>query len=206
MTIKPPNPNDILAWAEEVDTSLAKLELFLTQTFTNVEKAPQVVVDHMCERAGAYVSYGLELLKVKILNGLGLQKKSAEKYMEDYAPLISAIEAIEEPTPENVVGVVANIIKAIKIIYNFVIKPYREAIEFIDKLTTAIIKISDSMQRLARWTPPPAPDINFNKFKITFKPFSISDLGSGNTPIPEPPEKKPFPNPFRNNSDKTPSA
>ena len=51
------------------------------------------------------------------------------------------------------------------------------------------------MQKIASYTPPTAPDINFNKFKIEFKPFSIADIGK-ELEYPEPPGKIPFPNPF----------
>lgn len=195
MSIKVTNGSNKLGWLDSVDESLQKLTVYLDIIFSDIESCPQETVDYLCETAGNYASYWLECAKVKILNGLRAQKKSVQDVIDQYAPLMKAIESIESPTPENIVGVVASIINVIKLIYKIIIKPYKEAIEFIVLLTTKIINISNSMQKLASYTPPKAPDINFRKFHIDFKPFSIRDIGA-TYPWPEPPKIQPFPNPF----------
>jgi len=192
---KGPSASDTLAWLDQVDSSLQDVTKYLDLVFEDIESCPQVTVDYLCETAGDYVSYVLEYGKVKILNGLGAQKKAVQDVLDKYGPLAAALEAINNPSLDTIVSWACSVVTVIKMMYQLIIKPYQDSIQFLTQMTAKIISISNSMQRLASYTPPKAPDVNFNKFKITFQPFSVGDIGT-DIPYPDPPEVKPFPNPF----------
>lgn len=196
MSITPPSKTELLGWMDEVDNSLKKVTGYLDTVFTDIEHCPQEVVDYLCSTAGDYASYVLECGKVKILNGLGAQKAATQDILDKYGPLAAAMSVVmSPPSIDTIVKWATSVIEVIKQMYDIVIKPYEEAVEFITEMTTKIISISNSMQQIASYTPPQAPDISFDKFHIEFQPFTISDIGE-NIPYPDPPEIKPFPNPF----------
>lgn len=197
MTIEPANPNKVLGWLDQVDDSLKGLTDYLDDVFEGIADCPQETVDWLCENASNKISYELDKAKVKILNGLGTQKKAMIEMIEKYGPLITLIEAMESPSIDNIVSVVTNMFKCFKLWYEIYIKPYEQAIKTMNEMVEKIISISNSMQSIANYTPPKGKDVNFNKFKIKFQPISIDDIDeNGNLPYPDPPSYAKCPNPF----------
>ena len=184
----PKNADDLLKFLEEVDERIKSIPDYLDDIFSNIENCPQEMVDFLCEKASNRINYMIEYQRIKVLNNAGPIKKMAQDLVEKYAPPIAMIEALEEPTPDNIVKVVASIIPIFRWFYDVIYKPYKKAIETISELTERLLSIANSLQRLASYTPPKANDINFDKFHIHVKIPTINELASeGNLPYPAPP-------------------